>query len=132
VTLVTADAFAGAELAQTLALPRYLERLAELEAEIVPSAIVVRFDGTRVLVRRLYRRVEREIAAAALVVSTPNLPEDWLVEPLEASGLRAAAIGDARAPRLMDTAIRDGFRAAFEAFRPEPARDVTVLAQAVG
>jgi hypothetical protein len=31
----------------------------------------------------------------------------------------------------MDAAIRDGFRAAFEAFRPEPARDAAVLMRAV-
>jgi hypothetical protein len=49
---------------------------------------------------------------AALVLATPGLANDELAIRLEEAGLPAVTIGDARAPRLLDAAIREGFEVA--------------------
>jgi NADPH-dependent 2,4-dienoyl-CoA reductase/sulfur reductase-like enzyme len=114
VTVVSADALVGSELEWAAARTGYLERLADLGARLRAGTVVVRYDGERVLVRSLYDGCEDEVAAAALVLATPHVAEDSLLESLEREGIEAIAIGDARAPRLLDAAVNDGFRVAFD------------------
>jgi hypothetical protein len=76
--------------------------------------VAVEYDGEFVLVRSVYDGDDARIPTACRVMSTPHVAEDALLEPLRAASFEATAIGDARAPRLMDAAIREGLRAAFE------------------
>jgi hypothetical protein len=46
------------------------------------------------------------------MVSATGLANDELATQLEQAGLTAVTIGDARAPRLLDAAIREGFEVA--------------------
>lgn len=113
-TVVAADPFVGAGLAPIAALDGYMERLAALGVSLMPMAAVTRYDGAEVVTRSLYDGAQRAVPAATLVVSVPPLPELGLLEPLRSAGLEPMVIGDARAPRLMDAAIRDGHRAGWE------------------
>jgi DNA-binding LacI/PurR family transcriptional regulator len=94
------------------ALTGYRKRLAALGVRLQPDTAVLAFDGERVLLRRLYDDAQWRISAAALVLATPGLPNDELATRLEEAGLPAVTISDARAPRLLDAAIREGFEVA--------------------
>lgn len=114
VTIVSANPVIGAELEPIKALTGYRKRLAALGVRLLPDTAVLAFDGERVLLRRLYDGVEHQVSAAALVMATPGLPNDELATRLEEAGLPAVTIGDARAPRLLDAAIREGFEVALQ------------------
>ena len=59
------------------------------------------YDGTRLV-----------LEARAVVHATPHTPADGIVQELRERSIPVRAIGDARAPRLVEDAIRDGYRVA--------------------
>jgi 2,4-dienoyl-CoA reductase-like NADH-dependent reductase (Old Yellow Enzyme family)/thioredoxin reductase len=112
VVVVTADQAIGAELAPMAALPGFTQRLAAFGVRIETGTLVLSFDGSAVRLRRRYDGSELELAADLLVTATPNFAEASLAPALANRGLEVSVIGDALAPRTMDSAIRDGFRVA--------------------
>jgi 2,4-dienoyl-CoA reductase-like NADH-dependent reductase (Old Yellow Enzyme family) len=114
VTLVTRAASVGRPLEAIGVLPGQLRRLAAAGVRLETLSEVEGFDGESALVRSIYDGRRQRIPAAVLVVAAPHVADDALVEPLRAAGLEAVVIGDALAPRLIDAAIRDGSRAAWE------------------
>jgi hypothetical protein len=53
-----------------------------------------------------------ELEAGAIVHAGRHRPVDGLVAALRSLGIEALAVGDARVPRLVEDAIRDGWAAA--------------------
>jgi hypothetical protein len=114
VILVTSAPMVGRPLEAIGTLQRYLHRLAEAGVRLESLTEVAAFDGDTALLRSVYDGREQVVPAASVVVAGAHVPVDSLLEPLRAAGLPAQAIGDALSPRLLDSAIRDGFRAAWE------------------
>ena len=54
------------------------------------------------------------LAADRVVVAAPHAPVDGLVAGLRALGVEVHAVGDARAPRLVEDAVHDGYRVGAE------------------
>ena len=87
-----------------------LKRLDEHEAVILPLHEIVRIvDGAVVLAHYDSRReiVLADVHAAVWV--GPQVPNDSLVGELASSGVAVTVIGDARSPRRIRNAIREGY-----------------------
>jgi hypothetical protein len=61
---------------------------------------------------RLYDGSRLVLESRAVVHASPHAPADAIVDELRARSIAVRAVGDARAPRLVEDAIRDGFAAA--------------------
>ena len=84
-----------------------LPRLRDAGVRLVEGYRVVSLEATRVVLRRLYDDAELVLEAEVAVHAGRHRPCDAL-----ARELGAVAIGDARAPRRVEEAIRDGWDAA--------------------
>jgi 2,4-dienoyl-CoA reductase-like NADH-dependent reductase (Old Yellow Enzyme family) len=84
-------------------------RLAALGVEIrVYREAASLADGTLTL-RNILTGAEETLAGVSLFAySTARVPRDALAAPLRAAGLHPRAVGDALAPRLMLSAVREG------------------------
>jgi hypothetical protein len=56
--------------------------------------------------------VTEELEVAAVVHAGRHRPVDALVGALRDRGIRAVAVGDARVPRLVEDAVRNGWETA--------------------
>lgn len=84
-------------------------RLARLGVEILPCRRVSRHEAGRLRITHLLTGAEEEIRDLDLLTwSTPRQPRQDLLAPLQAAGLEVRLAGDALAPRLMLSAIREG------------------------
>jgi hypothetical protein len=111
VTLVPVSGPVGAELAPAFALPLALERLVEAGVRVLEGHAVAEIGEGRVLLRRRYDGSEQVLEAPVVVHAARQQAEAALVPRLRARRLAAVAVGDARAPRQVADAIREGHAA---------------------
>ncbi|MBW1923168.1 MAG: FAD-dependent oxidoreductase [Deltaproteobacteria bacterium] len=71
--------------------------------EIRPGEVLAEKDGERITLK-----------ADTVVLATGSLPEDRLVQELEGSGVPLILLGDAKAPRKLTDAVREGFEEALK------------------
>lgn len=109
VTLVSAGPV-GAELASAFSLPFALERLLAAGVRVV-EGVAAEIGPRHVLLRRRYDGATERLEAAVVVEAGPQRAQSELVPALRARGLAAVAVGDARAPRQVADAIREGYAA---------------------
>jgi hypothetical protein len=87
-------------------------RLARLGVEIRPYRVPLRQGPGEVVLRHLLTEAEEVVRDVDLFTwSTPRVPRQNLLAPLQQAGLRVRLVGDALAPRLMLSAIREGAEA---------------------
>jgi 2,4-dienoyl-CoA reductase-like NADH-dependent reductase (Old Yellow Enzyme family) len=110
VTLVGDGVAPASQLAGSLAATTTLRRLREAGVTALTAEPVVTVHPGRVVVR-LGDELE-ELEAGAIVHAGRHRPVDGLVAALRSLGIDALAVGDARVPRLVEDAIRDGWAAA--------------------
>ena len=67
-------------------------------------------DGA-VRLARTYDGTPLALETRAVVHASPHTPADALVRELRARAIQVRAVGDARAPRLVEDAIADGYAA---------------------
>ena len=89
-----------------------LRRLAALGVRLVEGHRLVSIEDGAVHLARVYDGTPLVLACRTVVHASPHTPADGLVRDLRAGGTPVRAIGDARAPRLVEDAIADGYRAA--------------------
>ncbi len=87
-------------------------RLRDLGVRLVEGHRLVSIGVGHVRLARNYDGSSLTLEAAAMVCSMAHDAVDDLVGPLRAAGVAAEAVGDARAPRLVEDAIRDGYNVA--------------------
>lgn len=84
-------------------------RLARAGIEIRPCRRPVSLAGGILALRHVLTGAEETIAGIDLFAfATPRRPRDELAAPLAAAGLAVRVVGDALAPRLMLSAVREG------------------------
>lgn len=84
-------------------------RLAARKVWIMTCQEPVRLRGGAVTLRHVLTGAETEIPGVSLFAhATPRAPRDALLAPLLAAGVKVRAVGDALAPRLMMSAVREG------------------------
>ena len=111
VTLVAAAGPVGAELVPAFALPLALEQLIAAGVRIVEGHSFARREDGRVVLESKLDGSRRSLDAPVVVHAARRNAVADLVRPLRAGGLAVVAVGDARAPRQVADAIRDGFEA---------------------
>ena len=112
VTLVALGASALSALASSLVGPLALRRLARQGVRLVEGHHLRAITEDAVQFERRYDGTQLTIETRAVVHASPHTPADAIVRELRARSLPVRAIGDARAPRLVEDAIRDGYRQA--------------------
>jgi NADPH-dependent 2,4-dienoyl-CoA reductase/sulfur reductase-like enzyme len=112
VTLVALGPAALGALASSSVGMLALRRLAALGAGLVEGHRLVAIEPGGVQLARIYDGTPLTVPAGAVVHASPHTPADGLVGELRGRGLEVRAIGDARAPRLVEDAIGDGYRVA--------------------
>jgi thioredoxin reductase len=101
-----------ADLVHESIAPLALQRLREARVRLVEGYRVERLDPGRVLLRRAYDESDLMLEASFVVHAGRHRACDALVAELRARDIEARAIGDARAPRRVEDAIRDGWQEA--------------------
>jgi len=112
VTLVALGPAALSALAHSSVGMLALRRLAGLGAGLVEGHRLVAIERDEVQLARVYDGAPLALPAGAVVHASPHTPADGLVRELRERALEVHAIGDARAPRLVEDAIGDGYRVA--------------------
>jgi hypothetical protein len=111
VTLVPVSGPVGAELVAAFALPLALERLVEGGVRVIEGYAASEIARGRVLLRRRYDGETRLLEAPIVVHAGRQRARAELVPALRSRGLTAVVVGDARAPRQVGNAIREGYAA---------------------
>lgn len=112
VTLLTADAYIGRDLARTAADFPMRSRLKKLGVQFITDAVVLEWHGDAATIRDLSTRSEQRLPFDSLVLATTNTADSALQEALQADGIAHQAIGDCLAPRQAAAAIFEGRRLA--------------------
>jgi FAD dependent oxidoreductase/NADH:flavin oxidoreductase / NADH oxidase family len=115
VELQTSGLAVAQDLGVTLELPGWQARAAGLGVRPAPERLVERVaDGARPVVHVLEHLTGRRSARAVdwVVVATHPAPEDALWRALRCGPVPVHRIGDCRAPRWADAAVRDAERVA--------------------
>ncbi len=112
VTLVPNGIGAVSDLVYEVIAPLTLDRLRAAGVRLVEGHRLDRIESGRVVLRRVYDGSELVLDAQLVVHAGRHRAQDGLVAALRARGLDARPIGDARAPRRLEDAIRDGWEAA--------------------
>ena len=89
-----------------------LRRLAQLGVRLVEGHRLLSIEEDAVHLERLYDGSRQVLETRAVVHASPHTPVDGIVSELRARSIPVRAVGDARAPRLVEDAIRDGYAAA--------------------
>lgn len=110
VTLVSAGPV-GAELIPAFSLPLALERLLAAGVRIVEGDAAAEIGPRHVVLRRRYDGMTERLDAAVVVHAGRQQAQAELLPALRSRGLAAVAVGDARAPRQVADAIREGYAA---------------------
>ena len=92
--------------------PLALARVRDLGVKLVEGHRLVSIGAGHVTLARNYDGSSLTLEAAAVVCSMAHDAVDDLVGPLRAAGVAVEAVGDARTPRLVEDAIRDGYNVA--------------------
>jgi 2,4-dienoyl-CoA reductase-like NADH-dependent reductase (Old Yellow Enzyme family) len=111
VTLVAVSGPVGAELTPAFALSLALERLLAAGVQVVEGHAAAEIGPRHVLLRRRYDGATRRLEAAVVVDAGRQQARADLLPTLRSRGLAAVAVGDARAPRQVADAIREGYAA---------------------
>jgi dimethylamine/trimethylamine dehydrogenase len=124
VTLVTPAPRVSEWADHTMEQGRIQARLMELGVELVLATAVVSTTAGALDLVCAYTGRTSELECDTLVTVTARLPEDGLVQELEAIGVTSAlAVGDAFAPGTIAHAVWDGRRYAEELDAPEAEAD---------
>jgi 2,4-dienoyl-CoA reductase-like NADH-dependent reductase (Old Yellow Enzyme family) len=110
VTLVALTRPPLAALAPTTIASLTLGRLADLGVKLVEAHSLRAVEAGRVRIVRDYDCTEAVLEAGVVVHASPHAGNDRLISELRLRGLKATVLGDARAPRTVEDAIRDGYR----------------------
>ncbi|WP_374375025.1 FAD-dependent oxidoreductase [Dongia sp.] len=108
VTLLTADAYVGRDLARTAADFPMRSRLKKLGVTFVTDAVILAWHGDGATIRDLSTGEERRPPFDSLVLATTNVAETGLQEELAAAAIDFRAVGDCLAPRQAAAAIYEG------------------------
>jgi 2,4-dienoyl-CoA reductase-like NADH-dependent reductase (Old Yellow Enzyme family) len=111
VTLVPVCGPVGAELAAAFVLPLALERLVDAGVRVVEGHTAAQVKPGHVLLRRRYDGATQRLEAPVVIHAARQRAHAELVPALRSRGLVAVAVGDARAPRQVADAIREGYAA---------------------
>jgi 2,4-dienoyl-CoA reductase-like NADH-dependent reductase (Old Yellow Enzyme family) len=111
VTLVALGPSALAALTHSTVGVLALRRLAALGVGLVEGHRLVAVEDGTVRLARVYDGTPLALATRAVVHASPHTPADALVHELGATAIPVRAVGDARAPRLVEDAIADGYAA---------------------
>jgi 2,4-dienoyl-CoA reductase-like NADH-dependent reductase (Old Yellow Enzyme family) len=111
VTLVPVSGPVGEELVTAFALPLALERLAGAGVRVLEGFAVSEITQGRVGLRRRYDDAVKTLEARLVVHAGRQRARSGMVSALRDVGLATVAVGDARAPRQVHDAIRDGYNA---------------------
>jgi 2,4-dienoyl-CoA reductase-like NADH-dependent reductase (Old Yellow Enzyme family)/thioredoxin reductase len=109
VTLVPLGRTAAAALVPSMVADLALERLRSAGVRLVEGYRVVAVERGLVRLARRYDGTLLDLPAEVIVHAAPHVSRDALVDQLRARGVEVRAIGDARAPRLLEDAVRDGY-----------------------
>jgi pyruvate/2-oxoglutarate dehydrogenase complex dihydrolipoamide dehydrogenase (E3) component len=109
VTLVALNGAPAAMLDGSKMGPLALRRIRDLGVSLVEGHALVRVEAGGVALRRTYDDTPLFVEADHVVTASVHTPVDDLVEAVRTAGVSVRAIGDARAPRLVEDAIRDGY-----------------------
>jgi 2,4-dienoyl-CoA reductase (NADPH2) len=112
VTLVPVSGPAGAELEDAFALPIGLERLHTAGVKLLEGYAADDIGPGRVRLHGVYDGRARTLEAPLVVLAGRRTARGQLAPLLRSRGLAAVAVGDARAPRQVADAIREGHAAA--------------------
>jgi 2,4-dienoyl-CoA reductase-like NADH-dependent reductase (Old Yellow Enzyme family) len=110
VTLVSVGPV-GAELVSAFSLPLALERLRGAGVRVVEGDAVAEIGPRHVLLCSRYDGATERFGAAVVVHAGRQRARAELLPALRARGLAAVSVGDARAPRQVADAIREGYAA---------------------
>jgi NADPH-dependent 2,4-dienoyl-CoA reductase/sulfur reductase-like enzyme len=110
VTLVPVNGVAAAMLDASKVGPLALRRLSDLGVALVEGHRLVDIRDGVVQLERNYDGTPQQLAADAVVLAAPHTAVDDLTQALRAAEVDVYAVGDARAPRLVEDAIADGYR----------------------
>ena len=108
VTLLTADAYVGRDLARTAADFPMRSRLKKLGVTFVTDSVILAWHGDAATIRDLSTGEERRLPFNSLVLATTNVADSALQEELGAAGMEFDAVGDCLAPRHAAAAIYEG------------------------
>jgi 2,4-dienoyl-CoA reductase-like NADH-dependent reductase (Old Yellow Enzyme family) len=89
--------------------PLAMTRIRELGVKLVDGHRLVSVGQGQVSLARIYDGTPLTLEAPAIVQAMSHVAVDELVRPLRAVGIVVHAVGDARTPRLVEDAIRDGY-----------------------
>jgi 2,4-dienoyl-CoA reductase-like NADH-dependent reductase (Old Yellow Enzyme family) len=109
VTLVAVAGPVGEELVNAFALPLALDRLRGAGVRVIEGHVLVRVTGGGVVLGRAYDGAELALDAPLVVHAARHRAVDALAGELRSEGIAAVTAGDARAPRQVADAIRDGY-----------------------
>ncbi len=110
VDVVTEDLFVGRELVESAEF-LWFNRVAEQGVTFHPRTRFAAAEPDAVTVADRFSGRERRLAPVSLLVwAAPEIPDDGLLAAIGEHHGRVAAIGDARAPRLMGEAIQHAHR----------------------
>ena len=112
VTFVALGASALSALASSTVAMLALKRLAEHGVTLVEGHRLLAVEDDAVHLERLYDRARLVLETRAVVHASPHTPQDGLVREFRNRAIPVRAVGDARAPRLVEDAISDGYHAA--------------------
>jgi 2,4-dienoyl-CoA reductase-like NADH-dependent reductase (Old Yellow Enzyme family) len=111
VTLVPVSGPLGEELVTAFALPLAIERLAGAGVRVLEGFGVSEITSGRVVLRRRYDGATEALEARLVVHAGRQRARSGMVSALRDIGLRTVVVGDARAPRQVHDAIREGYEA---------------------
>ena len=110
VTLVAVNGAPAAMLDASKVGPLALRRLSDLGVALVEGHRLVDIADGVVHLERNYNGTPLQLTADAVVLAAPHTAVDELTQSLRTAGVDVHAVGDARAPRLVEDAIADGYR----------------------
>ncbi len=89
--------------------PLAMTRIRELGVKLVEGHRLVSVGRDQVSLARVYDGTPLTLEASVIVQAMSHSAVDDLVRPLRATAIAVHAVGDARTPRLVEDAIRDGY-----------------------
>jgi 2,4-dienoyl-CoA reductase-like NADH-dependent reductase (Old Yellow Enzyme family) len=108
VTLLTADAYVGRDLARTAADFPMRSRLKKLGVTFLTDSVILAWHGDGATIRDLSTGAEQRLPFDSLVLATTNVADSALQDDLAASNASHHAIGDCLSPRHAAAAIYEG------------------------
>lgn len=108
VTLLTADAYVGRDLARTAADFPMRSRLKKLGVTFMTDSVILAWHGDEATIRDLSTGVEQRLPFDSLVLATTNVADSALQDDLAAGNASHHAIGDCLSPRHAAAAIYEG------------------------